>query len=155
MRLSKLLLLLTFGFFSCDNDKLKINIQTNGRLVLVDSSAQTENLEEYDPDYRSGVFPIYYMGILNDTIRLGQKQISASSHGQKNYDGLRNFTYQYSANLKITVDTGFSVVHTYYYSHFDLNDDKKVIDSTKSIKAFPVFVYNVSDSLMLVGSHSE
>ncbi len=130
-------------------------IQSNGQIVIIDSSKQTGTLWPYNSDERYGYYPIYYIGESVDTIHLGQRQISGSRYGQKNYSKYKSFTLADRAKMKITVDTSFSLTHTVYYRHYSEKQDEEIIDSTKSFRAFPIFVTNICDSLLSIGYFSE
>lgn len=140
---------------SCNNETSSPTIQSNGEIVIIDSSGRTEALWKYDSNKRYGYYPIYYIGKPVDTIRLGQRKISGSSYGQKDYSKSRNFTWADSTKMKITVDTSFSLTHKVYYSHYSEKEDKRIIDSVKSVMAFAIFVNNLCDSLLSVGDFSE
>ncbi len=155
MRHQVFLLICSAGLFSCNNDNVHLTIQSNGQIVVVDSSGQSENLWTYQPNERSGYYPIYYIGKLEDTIRLGQEKIPGRSKGQKDYSKFKNFSNADSLKMRIIVDTAFSLTHTFYTTHYDEKENKKIIDSKESFNSFAIFVYNLSDSLFSVGTFSE
>lgn len=142
------------AIISCNNETTSPTIQSNGAIVIIDSSGPTEALWAYNPNERYGYYPIYYIGKLVDTIRLGQRKISGFSYGQKDDSKSGNFTWADSTKMRITVDTCFSLTHKVYYSHYAEQGEKEIIDSTKSFKAFALFVYNLSDSLLSVSDFS-
>ncbi|MES2656679.1 MAG: hypothetical protein V4620_13875 [Bacteroidota bacterium] len=140
---------------SCNNETNIPTIQSNGQIVIIDSSRQTGSLWTYDSKERHGYYPIYYIGESSDTILLGQRKISGSSYGKKDYSKCKNFTWADSTKMKITVDTTFSLTHTVYYRHYSDKQDKEIIDSTKYFKSFAIFVTNLCDSLLSIGNFSE
>lgn len=156
MKEQLLLLMLSIGFYACNGKKTPnvVTVETNGAVTLVDSSAKTENLLVYQPSDREGFYPVYYVGLPMDTIVLGQRQIPKYKFGQKSYNN-GTFAWADSTKIKIIVDTAFSLVHTFFHEHYDEEKNKGIIDSTESVKAYAIFVYNTSDSLLSVGHFGE
>lgn len=142
-------------FISCNNETIFPSIQSNGQIVVIDSSGQTGSLLTYDSNERSGYYPIYYIGEPVDTICIGPKQISGSSYRQKDYTNYKNFTWADSEKMKITVDTSLSLTHKIHYTHYSEEQDKEILDSTKSLKSYAIFVNNLCDSLISIGNFSE
>ncbi|TAE86797.1 MAG: hypothetical protein EAY81_05070 [Bacteroidetes bacterium] len=150
-----LLRFISITIISCNNETITPTIQSNGQIVIIDSSGQTETLWTYDSDERYGYYPVYYIGKSIDTIRLGQRKIPGFRYGQKDYSKLKNFTWADSTKMRIIVDTSFSLTHRVYYTHYSEKEDKEIIDSTKSFKAYAIFVENLCDSLLSIGNFSE
>jgi len=151
MKLISCISIFTLIILACNNNKVIPTIQTNGKITLIDSSESAQNLMTYDDNYRSGYFPVYYIGKLCDTIRLGQNAISDRSFGQKDYSKSKKFSWVDSAKMKIIVDTSFNLTHNVRFNHFDDKNNKEIPDSSKSYKSFAVIIYNMSDSLFSLG----
>jgi hypothetical protein len=149
------LMIIIAGIISCKSKSNQFTVQTNGRIVLIDSSAPAVNFWPYNPKERWGYFPVYYIGRLSDTIRLGPRKIFRYSNRQKDYSSFRNFAIADSSKLRIKVDTAFSVAHTIDYFNDPSSNKRRIIDSTKSYKSFPIFVFNLCDSLISVGIFAE
>ncbi len=137
----------------------RFTIQSNGKMVIVDSSEITQNRWPYYLEDGSAFFPVYYIGKLKDTVFFGAnprpRHISRYDNDTQYYTNPRNLAVIDSCNMKIVVDTLYSLSYTLYYRSHPFDDERVRIDSTKSYKAFPVFVYNLSDSILFVGHFSE
>jgi hypothetical protein len=46
-----IVVLLLIVFVSCNDQDIQVNIQTNGKIVLIDSTLLTNNFENYNPEY--------------------------------------------------------------------------------------------------------
>ena len=127
------------------------NVQSNGKLVLVDSSGVKAKLHLYQTNFRMGYYPIYYLGEIDDTIRLGKHLIPRHEVGAKNYNRSQDYVIPGPNHMRIFVDTAFSLSHTVNYEHFDQKQEKTVLDSIISYQAIPIFVYNRSKQNIAVG----
>ena len=155
MRPHLVITILIGALLSCNNKEANLTIQSNGRIVIVDSSGRTNNLWAYQSNERYGYYPIYYIGNQKDTIRLGPRKIPGRIPSQADYYSSKNIACADSSKLSLTVDTSFSLTHTDYYSHYSATTGKEIVDSTKQFKSFPIFVRNLCDSVMLLGRFSE
>ena len=73
---------------------------------------------------------------------------------ESRYDTATNWNSTHDLDIEVFVDTTMNVGHEFIYSHFSADDGRKILDSMKSIKAFPIFITNMSDSLVMMGSHN-
>ena len=148
-------ILLIFGILiSCKNDKCNVIFKTSGNLTLVDTSNENHHeFKTYDSTNRMSIFPIYYLGKVKDTIKLRKKPISIFEFRENKYEN-RNFAFPDSNKIKIIVDTNFNLTHTEYYKHYS-KDSKLIIDSSRTFYAYPIFIYNLSDSLINIANFNE
>jgi len=102
-------------------------------------------------------YPVYFIGEQLDTFHLGAQPISMFSNKllEDKYRSIINWTFPDQAKMRIRVDTHFDLTHqvSSYHSNTESSDEQKV-ESIKNHKAFPVFIYNDSDSIFSVGSHN-
>jgi hypothetical protein len=150
-------LLLTIGllFTKCGSDK-EAHLYFNEGRVIVDSTTQGKEFLSFDPDDSGAYYPVYYLGKPTDTVFLGRRPISMFSNEEleNRYDSAKNWNSTADMKINILVDTAMNVGHEIIYSHFSDNGEREIIDSAKSMKAFTIFITNMSDSLVLIGSHN-
>lgn len=148
------IILFIFGVLlsSCEQNKIATTIQKNGNLTLVDSTKECNNFLPYSAENRQGFYPVFYIGEQTDTVKLGQEAISEWNYQQKQYPYHKKFAD--STEIKIVVDTTFSLNYTEYYKHYSEKEGKKIVDSTQTFKVYPIFVYNLTDSLVHLGTHN-
>lgn len=149
-----LIIFLFFGILviSCYQRKTTVTIHNNGNFTLIDSTLECNNLSLYSPDDNQGFYPIFYIGKQTDTIKIGEKPIFEWNYKQKEYSYSKDFAD--STEIKIVVDTTCSINYTAYYWHYSHEIEEKIIDSTQTFKAHPIFVYNLSDSLIKLGIYN-
>ncbi len=150
MRLTLVAIILTFGLLNCKDNEVKVNIQTNGYLTLIDSSLTTENLRQYSIEDNYGIYPVYYSGELLDTISLSKFQIPRYGHGEKGFDPKMKFRPPDSTTLRIHVDTSFNLTHSFNYTHILPDGNMVDSDSIVRYKSFVVISTNLSDSLIFL-----
>lgn len=140
---------------SCTYDPVEINIQSSDQVVLFDSTNLATEVMQFDSGGMTAFYPVYYLGKPADTILLGHRPVSSLYDEERDakYDTARNWASISAENMSILVDTSLQISHKIYFSHFGDNMRKKV-DSVAYYRAFPIFIINRSDSLLLVGSHS-
>ena len=73
-------------------NKITPSLQTNGKFTIVDSSGIKPNLLFYENNRRDGCYPVYYLGKLDDTIRLGEHPIPNYEVSPLKYGRLLDFT---------------------------------------------------------------
>lgn len=145
-----IVVLLLIVFVSCNNQGFQVNIQTNGKIVLIDSTLLTNNFESYNPEYmQSGYFPVYYIGKKVDTFYLKREPYQYDDYLY--LDKKMEIYLANENNISIQVDTNFKTSIDLTYKHYDSNDDLAKIDSVYCNAAFPFFIENLSDSLICVG----
>jgi hypothetical protein len=141
---------LLFVLIACNNESLQVNIQTNGKIVLIDSTLLTNNFENYNPEYvQSGYFPVYYIGKKVDTFYLKREPYQYDDFLY--LDKKMEIYLANEKNISIKVDTNFKTSIDIQYKHYHSNDDLAQIDSVYCNAAFPFFIENLSDSLICAG----
>jgi hypothetical protein len=148
------LLLLFCSLISCDYKSNGPTIQSNGEVAVIDSAGKTDNIATYLLGDRGGYYPIFYIGPKQDSIRLGQAPIYPIAYGEKDYFGNGSSIYGDSHSVKIFVDTTFDLAYKSLYRVVDENY-KGALDSGEYYKSFPIFVYNLDDSLIHLGIHND
>jgi len=152
--MKQILYLMVVLLHACTSTNNTFTIQTNGSLTLLDSAASAATFLPYASDeIRHGFYPVFYLGNKTDTIRLGQKPIYEWSSGGKIYPYYNSCSID-STKMKIIVDTTFLLTYTKDYWHYSHEKEQKIIDSVVLFHAYPIFVYNVSDSLFDVGIYN-
>lgn len=151
MKFSFTLIFLFFGLLSCQYDKLSLNIKTCGTLTLVDSTLLAGHFQTYDPYYREGCYPVFFIGSLMDSLKLRPEPISKSLPYRKtNYTG-QYWRYPDNSKMTITVDTCFNLSYKIFYRHYAEVHQKSVVDSCTSYFAYPVIIHNLSDTILFLG----
>jgi len=142
-------------FAACNSDREAHTFFSQGR-VIVDSTAQGNEFLPFDQGDNGAYYPVYYLGKQTDTLFLGHRPISmfSTEELENRYDSARNWNSPADMNIDVRVDTSMNGGHDIIYSHFSEDNEREIIDSTKSIKAFTVFIANMSDSLVMMGSHN-
>ena len=151
MKFNNIVFVFSIFILGCDSNKKAPSIQSNGELVIVDSSDVKTNLLLYTNNHRNGYYPVYYLGKFSDTIRLGNRTIPKYEVDSEKHSRLEDFTSPDSIKMRIIVDTTFSLSYTEFYEKFDEKQKRNVVDSTKSYKAIPILIYNQSNSIIPVG----
>ncbi len=156
MQITRIVLLFVLlALSSCTYDPVEINIQSNNRVVLFDSTNLAREVMQFDSGDMTAFYPVYYLGKVADTIFLGHRPVSSLYDEKRDakYDTARNWASLTAENMNILVDTSVDISHKTYFSHYDDNAEE-ILDSAVSYKAFPIFMINRSDSFLLVGSHN-
>jgi hypothetical protein len=142
---------------SC-HTKPEVNIQSRQGLTLIDSTALEEDAElmPFDSTDRMAFYPVYYLGEAADTIALGHHPVSMFYNEKRDgkYDAARNWAAYTDRNMSIRVDTSLLLAYKRYFAHLEDKTGNEIVDSAKYYKAFPVFIINHSDSLLMPGSHN-
>lgn len=141
-------ILLLIVFVACRNDGYNLNIQTNGRMVIIDSVNKSNN---YIDDYEN-FLPVFYWGKIKDTIFLRSNWLK-SSESIIFVTRELNFIMADSLNTKIVVDTFFDFSTKVPYQHMTDSFNFSVLDSFTNYKSYLVFVYNLSDKLVMVSDY--
>jgi len=148
--------LLIFSIIACNSGKKEnaVNIQWHGKITLVDSTTIADDLLDFNDT--AAYYPLYYIGKMHDTIYLGHKPVSmyANEALYAKYDHANNWAMSAARNMSIVVDTSLAVAHTTDFSHLEEDNQTVTLDSTKNYAAFPVFITNLSDSLLNIGNHN-
>lgn len=139
---------LMFVLVACRNEGFQVNIQTNGKIVVIDSVNISNN---YNDEYEN-FLPIFYWGKIKDSICL-RKNWLKSSEPIIFITRELNFQMADSLNTKIVVDTVFNFSTRVPYQHLTDSFYLSVLDSITFYKSFLVFVYNLSDKLIMVSDY--
>ena len=145
-----IVVLLLIVFVSCNDQDIKVNIQTNGKIVLIDSTLLTNNFENYNPnDVENGYYPIYYIGNKKDTISLRKVRFEDDDFTRS--DTIKNIFTANSENISINVDTNFKTSIDLKFKYYFQQDELMPIDSMYCYASFPFFINNLSDSSIFLG----
>ncbi|MBL0742733.1 hypothetical protein [Chryseolinea lacunae] len=129
---------------SCTHTTHEVNVQSNGRLTLIDSMALTGGVLKVDSTQITFFLPVYYAGPQADTIKLPRGIVSPThcTTSDLSPDGLR-WTRFTPKNLTLAIDTTMTLAW-------------RVLDVPPHAyqKAFPLIVTNHSDSSIQVGHHN-
>lgn len=138
----------------CGPDKDVLTYSANGR-VVVDSATQGEEFLPFDHFNNNAYYPVYYIGQQQDTFCLGRRPISMASSEEldNKYNSATNWSTR-DFSIDVFVDTTMNVGYEIIYSHLAEDGEMEIVDSTKSIKAFAMFITNTSDSLVMLGTHN-
>ena len=149
-------LLMMAVLISCRQKIEQVNIQSHQNLTLIDSTAGEGELMPFDPHRRMAFYPVYYLGEPADTIELSHRPVSMFYDEKRDgkYYQARNWAAYTDKNMSIRVDTSFHISYESYFAHSEEKTGNEIIDSTKYYKAFPVFIVNHSDSLLMPGRHN-
>jgi hypothetical protein len=149
------ILAITILFTGCNSERETHIYFSQGR-IIVDSTGQGNNFLPFDQSDNGAYYPVYYLGKQTDTLFLGHRPISMVSNEEleNQYDSARNWSSTADMKIDVHVDTTMNVGHDIVYSHFSEGNETEIVDSTKSVKAFTVFITNLSDSLVMMGSHN-
>ncbi|MBI3234483.1 MAG: hypothetical protein HYZ42_10670 [Bacteroidetes bacterium] len=91
------------------NDKPQYTIQSNGKIVIIDSAQTGEDLMIYENQDRDGYYPVYYAGKLIDTFVLGNQPLPAYYKKNEGPDMRRILLCTDSTKFRIIVDTSFNL----------------------------------------------
>jgi hypothetical protein len=145
-----IVILLLIVFVACNNKGNNLNIQTNGKLVLIDSTLLTNNLESYNPDdIQSGYFPIYYIGNKKDTISLRKERFEYNDFTF--LDNIKDIFIAKEGNISIEIDTNFRTSIDIKFKHYFQQTELAQIDSHFCYATYPFFINNLTDSAIYIG----
>ena len=141
----------------CRHPKVELNVQSNSKVTIIDSTAQSNYLHTYKPEERMAYYPIFYIGDPKDTFMLRMNPIPKHWGAQpKHYAKYRNWALSFNTKLSIFIDTSMHLAHRATYRHFSDDPEKgPILDSIRLYNSFPVFLSNHSDSLIQLGIFSE
>jgi hypothetical protein len=102
-----------------------------------------------------GFYPVYFIGKQSDTFYLSAQPVSRFSNKllEDKYQSISKWTFPDQCKMRIRVDTHFNLIHPAIAYHL-VAAEKQKVESVKNYKAFPIFIYNDSDSVFSVGSHN-
>jgi hypothetical protein len=154
---SWLIQLLTVASIASCQQRPGVTIRTNGILTLIDSTSKPDAAEYTLNDGITGIYPIYYIGKIADTIHLGKRSIPRYNEALNNtFDMQAIMSHKPvvpdSTNVKIFVDTILTLTHPFRY--YDKNGEE-VQDSSRYYPSFALLIYNHSELPLSVASFSE
>ena len=137
-----MLFLITLSCLSCQKP---LNIQRHQQTVIIDSVSLDTTLIPKKKATGVGYYPVYYIGPLQDTIRLG-KQLPSHEVTEKFPD----IVLRYLNQVTLTVDTSIKLTNLTFYESFS-DSNIKHLDSITKEPAFAIILKNQSDSTLLIG----
>ena len=145
MRLALPSLLFAVLLFSCHN--INVNIQEHRSTIIVDSMkiADTTGLQA---NFLISSYKFYYLGELQDTIRLEKEPLSDYWEQENDKERLLSYASADANNLSIFVDT------TTVFSSSRLRFYQEPADSSP-VKSYGIFVRNLSDEAIYLGSFND
>jgi hypothetical protein len=142
MRIVYFLILLSC---SCQRNEATVKTFKTAHFVLIDSACEaTESLnaENYDSEY-----PIYFLGKIKDTIKIGKRYWRRINEVMVDYT-FPDFARCLDTTLDIFVDTSIVTNSALEY----LSENEKISkDSSKNYKSFLLTIRNRSDSIIYLG----
>ncbi|MDJ1503039.1 hypothetical protein [Xanthocytophaga agilis] len=130
----------------------QVTIQQSNNHTLIDSTNQTNHLFTYTSAKAMAYYPVFYIGIRSDTLNLPHNPVSgfASWNEQSKYEKSSYWSFADTTKMQIKVDTTFDLGYKKYFGEYTENG-VFITDSICNYKAFPIFIYNTSDSIFSVG----
>jgi hypothetical protein len=124
--------------------------------TIIDSIATGTEFYSFDRLDNGAYYPVYYIGKQADSLFLGREPISMFKDYEleSKYDTARNWNRFSTLNIMVFVDTTMHSGYEISYTHFSEERQMDIPDSTKSIKSFVLFITNLSDSLVFLGTHN-
>lgn len=131
---------------ACHRQK-RATVTTSNNTTIIDRLPAGYKLLAYDAQRRKSRYHVYYIGKITDTIELSMPVLSRYDHSI-DYDTVNPFTSNIN-HLKIFVDTSISTAHCIY--HYYIEDNIERPEGKHMYLAYPVFVYNPTDSFIHIG----
>lgn len=151
-----LFLVMTYILEGCSGKRVEINIQTNGKMVLIDSTSVVGELLPYSQHDVSAYYPVFYIGETKDTIRLENDKVTPFNFKAKSYENHEPFTYATKEKLQIQIDTSVHLSYKDIYRSHPRDSvylrKRKEVDIVRQFQSYPILIYNSSDSLISVGT---
>ena len=138
-KITLIILLCVIELISCRYEKLTF-FRSDG-IILIDSLDEKGTGLSFDGKEIMGFYPIYYNGIVTDTILLNETSLPkySADNNRVKYD--RNLSIK---DLALFVDTNLKMVHQLrFYDEFD-NKGARNVDSTSNINAYGFIIKNNS-----------
>ncbi|HEY8896446.1 MAG TPA: hypothetical protein VIM79_16585 [Niastella sp.] len=138
-------LILTLCFCSCIQPPVHVKIARTNNICIADTCIEENRLlefGEYITDY-----PIYYIGPVQDTIKIGNRYSRARTPWTNNFEYPTSRSYS-DKNLNIYVDTSFKTNSRVEY----VSQESRIIeDSTINYHSFLFTIKNISDTILYMG----
>lgn len=144
-----MLLIMALGCLSCQKP---FNIQRYQQTILIDSVSLDTTLALKKKTTEVGYYPVYYIGPLQDTIRLGNQ---LPSHGlTKKFP---DTVLRYLDQVSLTVDTSIKLTNLTIFESHSIDDgiDVKRLDSIIKEPAYAIILQNQSDSTLYIGQFND
>lgn len=143
----RLLIFLTVivGCLSC---RKPLNVQHYGQITLIDSTSLDTTLSpaKRNPRLNYGYYPFYYIGPIEDTIRL---KVAVNSHGDT--EKITERVLRKLDQVTIIVDTSIKLTHVNIFYRY-LENGTKQPDSVVKSAAYAILLKNNSDSTLYLGN---
>lgn len=120
------------------------NVQVSSGHTLIDFTRKTGKFYEFDSCWPYGFYPAFYIGKVRDTYNLGFDRIYPWRFPHQKESAIAAD----SSNVYAFADTGITTTYKESYYNFDLG---RKTDSVAYFNAFPVFIFNQSDSFIWLG----
>lgn len=129
---------------ACQQSEKQVQIFNTNVYVLVDTMLKGNKLLTAEEPYSN--YPIYFIGPLSDTIKIGKRFKVGQPKWSTNNDpfSCRKYT---DYTLKLFVDTSVKTTSTVEY----FSENHKSFDSIKSFKSYLLTLQNISDSALYLG----
>jgi hypothetical protein len=144
--MKRLLAVVIFVYLlSCNKKQRIITIQKAEDFILVDTSFAPN---DYLQPFTDNSYPIYYLGILEDTVRISE-QYSIKKPKWKLYDRLITASSATRENLSLFVDTNIKLnAPMQYFTREGIINE----DSSKNYHSYLMVLRNKGDSILDLGS---
>lgn len=138
-------------FTQCTQRVVKLNIQSDGKVVIIDSISLDNKITP--ANFNSAHYPVYYKGKFSDTIKIGNVCCANfACFPQEPYYEIYDLPFPDTTRFELFVDTSKHLIYKDDFKSFDRKKEDRIIDSTRYYKAYAIFVYNLSDTLLYAGS---
>jgi hypothetical protein len=138
-------LILTLCSCSCIQPPPYVKIARTNNIFIADTSIEANRLLKFG-EYRTD-YPIYYIGRVQDTIKIGNIYSRARIPWTNNFEYPTNRFYS-DKNLSVYVDTSFK---TNSREEYISRESKIIEDSTINYHSFLFTIKNISDTVLYVG----
>ena len=138
-------LILTLCFCSCIQPPPNVKIARTNNIYISDTCIEANRLLEFG-HYRTD-YPIYYIGPIQDTIKIGNRYSGTRTPWTNNFEYPTSRFYS-DKNLSIYVDSSFK---TNSRAEYISRKSKIIEDSTINYHSFLFTIKNISDTVLYMG----
>jgi hypothetical protein len=139
------LILLAICVSGCKKYRAQVTIYKTPRFYLSDTSRESAQFLKFNEEFSD--YPIYYIGRMTDTIKIGNRYYADHTPWVDNFE-LRYIRKYSNKTLSIYVDTAVKTNSPAEY----LSDDPQIAnDSTINYHSFLLTIRNISDSVIYMG----
>ena len=138
-------LILALCFCSCTQPPPHVKIACSNNIYIADTCIEANRLLQFG-DYSTN-YPIYYIGAIQDTIKIGNRCSRVNTSWTDHYEYPTTRFYS-NKNVSIYVDTSFKTNSRVEY----ISPESKIIeDSTLNYHSFLFTIKNISDTALYMG----